>query len=318
MQPLDISANVNRLKKIAILYGGYSAERDISLQSGQAAIAALQRLGVEVIAIDTQDSVKTLAKLQSPECEDIAGAFIALHGVGGEDGKIQGVLESLNIPYTGSGILASSLCMDKLRTKQLWSGIGLPSAKYVALNEQTDWQATIQLLNNDAMVKPTYEGSSIGMSRVQTAEALEKAYYEAAQYDASVLAEQFIVGAEYTVTVLNGQALPAIRLQANGAFYDYHAKYVASDTQYHCPCGLSDEREDELKKLAVDAFDAVDGCGWGRVDFMANEQGEFYLLEINTSPGLTTHSLVPMAAKADCIEFDELILRIALQVFGKK
>ncbi len=318
MQPLDISANVNRLKKIAVLYGGYSAERDVSLKSGQAAISALQRLGVEVVAIDTQDSVKTLAKLQSHECKDIAGAFIALHGIGGEDGKIQGLLESLSIPYTGSGILASSLCMDKLRTKQLWSGMGLPSAKYIDLNEQTGWQTTIQALNNDAMVKPAHEGSSIGMSRVQTAEALKKAYYEAAKYDASVLAEQFIIGAEYTVAVLNGHALPVVKLKANGAFYDYDAKYFASDTQYHCPCGLNEERENALKKLAVDAFNAVNGCGWGRVDVMADEQGEFYLLEVNTSPGLTTHSLVPMAAKADGIEFDELILRIALQVLDKK
>ena len=307
----DAKAVAQKIGRIAVLFGGNSAERQISLQSGAAAIEALQSLGVDVVSIDTQENA--VAQLQQQE---LSGAFIALHGVGGEDGKIQGLLEFLNIPYTGSGVLASSLCMDKLRTKQLWSGVNLPSAQYLALEKSTDWVQALAYLGGEAMVKPAHEGSSIGMSRVNTPQALKKAYEEAAQYDTSVLAEQFIVGAEYTVAILNGEALPPIRLQPNSDFYDFNAKYLADDTQYLCPCGLVQAKEDELKQLAKAAFNAVGAEGWGRVDIMANAAGEFYLLEVNTVPGLTGHSLVPMAAQAAGIDFETLILRIAAQVMA--
>ena len=307
----DAKAVAQKIGRIAVLFGGNSAERQISLQSGAAAIEALQSLGVDVVSIDTQENA--VAQLQQQE---LSGAFIALHGVGGEDGKIQGLLEFLNIPYTGSGVLASSLCMDKLRTKQLWSGVNLPSAQYLALEKSTDWVQALAYLGGEAMVKPAHEGSSIGMSRVNTPQALKKAYEEAAQYDTSVLAEQFIVGAEYTVAILNGEALPPIRLQPNSDFYDFNAKYLADDTQYLCPCGLVQAKEEELKQLAKAAFKAVGAEGWGRVDIMANAAGEFYLLEVNTVPGLTGHSLVPMAAQAAGIDFETLILRIAAQVMA--
>ena len=307
----DAKAVAQKIGRIAVLFGGNSAEREISLQSGAAAIEALQSLGVDVVSIDTQENA--VAQLQQQE---LSGAFIALHGVGGEDGKIQGLLEFLNIPYTGSGVLASSLCMDKLRTKQLWSGVNLPSAQYLALEKSTDWVQALAYLGGEAMVKPAHEGSSIGMSRVNTPQALKKAYEEAAQYDTSVLAEQFIVGAEYTVAILNGEALPPIRLQPNSDFYDFNAKYLADDTQYLCPCGLVQAKEEELKQLAKAAFKAVGAEGWGRVDIMANAAGEFYLLEVNTVPGLTGHSLVPMAAQAAGIDFETLILRIAAQVMA--
>ena len=305
----DAKAVAQKIGRIAVLFGGNSAEREISLQSGAAAIEALQSFGVDVVAIDTQENA--VAQLQQQE---LSGAFIALHGMGGEDGKIQGLLEFLNIPYTGSGVLASSLCMDKLRTKQLWSGVNLPSAQYLALEKSTDWVQALAYLGGEAMVKPAHEGSSIGMSRVNTPQALKKAYEEAAQYDTSVLAEQLIVGAEYTVAILNGEALPPIRLQPNSDFYDFNAKYLADDTQYLCPCGLAQAKETELKQLAKAAFTAVGAEGWGRVDIMANAAGEFYLLEVNTVPGLTGHSLVPMAAQAADIDFETLILRIAAQV----
>lgn len=305
----DPKSVVEKIGRIAVLFGGNSAEREISLQSGAAAIEALQSFGIDVVAIDTHENA-----VEQLQRQELSGAFIALHGVGGEDGKIQGLLEFLKIPYTGSGVLASSLCMDKLRTKQLWSGVNLPSAKYLALDASTNWAQALTFLGGEVMVKPAHEGSSIGMSRVNTAEALQKAYQEAAQYDTSVLAEQFIVGAEYTVAILDGVALPPIRLQVNSDFYDFNAKYLAEDTQYLCPCGLAADKETELKQLAMDAFSAVGASGWGRVDVMANAAGGFYLLEVNTVPGLTTHSLVPMAANAANIDFETLILRIAAQV----
>lgn len=309
LSPLNNSEVVSSLKTIAVLYGGTSAEREISLQSGSCAIEALQAQGVKVLAVDTQSPF--IEQLQNAS---LSGAFIALHGVGGEDGKIQGLLESLNIPYTGSGVLASALCMDKLRTKQLWCGINLPTPRFLTLTQSTNWQEAIDYLGGEAMVKPAHEGSSIGMSRVNNAESLEQAYNDAARYDMSVLAEQFIVGAEYTVAILDGVALPAIKLEANSAFYDFNAKYLADDTQYLCPCGLNSDDEALLSQLALSAFSAVGATGWGRVDIMADRDGKFYLLEVNTTPGLTTHSLVPMAAEAAGLSFEDLMLRIASQV----
>lgn len=297
---------ISTLGRIAVLFGGNSAEREISLRSGNAVLSALEAAGADVIGIDTGGDIVTA--LQASRFDR---AFIALHGPGGEDGKVQGFLECMSQPYTGSGVLASALCMDKKRTKQLWQGMGLPTAVFCSLDGNTDWQQAMELLQGEAMVKPAHEGSSIGMSRVATAGQLEAAYFEAAKYDGSVIAEQFITGAEYTVAILNGEALPPIRLQPNSSFYDFKAKYQANDTQYLCPCGLSDARERALKALALDAFDAVGANGWGRVDVMADDEGNFYLLEVNTVPGMTSHSLVPMAAKAAGISFEELVVRIA-------
>lgn len=300
------SLAMTALGRVAVLFGGHSAEREISLKSGDAVLKALVTAGADVVGIDTGENI-----VEALQAQNFDRAFIALHGPGGEDGKVQGFLECMNVPYTGSGVLASALCMDKKRTKQLWQGMGLPTATFCTLDSETDWHDAMALLQGEAMVKPAHEGSSIGMSRVASAEQLKAAYFEAAKYDASVIAEQFITGAEYTVAILDGEALPPIRLQPNSSFYDFKAKYQANDTQYLCPCGLAADKESELKALALKAFDAVGAKGWGRVDVMADEIGNFYLLEVNTVPGMTSHSLVPMAAKAAGMSFDQLVVRIA-------
>lgn len=299
---------IKSLGRIAVLYGGTSAEREISLQSGAAVIRALSEEGVEVIPVEINEN-----PLQAILDAKADRAFIALHGAGGEDGKIQALLEFLKIPYTGSGVSASSLCMDKVRTKQLLRGVGLPTPDYALLTENTDWQAAINSLGDDAIVKPCHEGSSIGMARVATAEELHSAYSAAARFDRVVLAERFISGAEYTVAVLNTQALPPIKLETDHRFYDYVAKYEADDTRYVCPCGLDAAKEEQLKQLALAAFNAVGASGWGRVDIMADRAGNFYLLELNTVPGMTSHSLVPMAAKAAGYSFNALVMAIACQ-----
>lgn len=299
---------IKSLGRVAVLYGGASAEREISLQSGAAVIRALEEKGVKVIAVDINEN-----PLQAILDAKADRAFIALHGAGGEDGKIQALLEFLNIPYTGSGVSASSLCMDKVRTKQLLRGVGLPTPDYEVLTENTDWQAAIETLGGDAIVKPCHEGSSIGMARVATAAELQSAYLAAARFDRVVLAERYISGAEYTVAVLDTQALPPIKLETDHRFYDYVAKYEADDTRYVCPCGLDATKEEQLKQLALAAFYAVGASGWGRVDIMADREGNFYLLELNTVPGMTSHSLVPMAAKAAGYSFNELVMAIVLQ-----
>lgn len=239
--------------------------------------------------------------------------FIALHGPGGEDGKMQAVLDWLAIPYTGSDHAASALAMDKLKTKQVWQSVGLVTPEYASLVENSDWQAVLDSLGGQGFVKPAHEGSSIGMSVVSTAQELKAAYEKAAHYDAKVLVERRIVGREFTVAVLNGVALPAIGLKTDHVFYDYDAKYVSNTTQYLCPCGLTQEKEAELQSIAQQAFAAVGCKGWGRVDFMQDEAGNFYLLEVNTVPGMTDHSLVPMAARQSGIEFNELVLEILAQ-----
>lgn len=301
-------AMINRFGQVAVLYGGTSAEREISLRSGNAVIAALRESGVSTTPVDIgSDPLRQLQQIR------VDRAFIALHGAGGEDGKIQALLEWLNLPYTGSGIAASALCMDKLRTKQLWRGVGLPTPDYHLLNEKTDWAAVIGELGGVAMVKPCHEGSSIGMTKVGSAADLEQAYAVAARYDREVLAERYIQGAEYTVAILDQHALPPIKLETNHQFYDFSAKYQANDTRYICPCGLPEDRESHLKELALAAFNAVGARGWGRVDIMADARGEFFLLELNTVPGMTDHSLVPMAAKAAGHSFNELVLAILSQ-----
>ncbi|MCA6060444.1 D-alanine--D-alanine ligase [Thalassolituus sp. ST750PaO-4] len=299
------SMNVAALGKIAVLMGGTSAERAVSLKSGQAVYTALQQSGADVIAIDVQThAIEQLTNV------DFDVAFIALHGRGGEDGTIQGVLEWLNKPYTGSGVMASALAMDKWRTKLIWQAAGLPTPKAFLLNENSDWSQLIAELNADAIVKPAREGSSIGMRKVHTAEELQNSFDFAREYDGLVLAESWVKGAEFTVAIVDGKALPAIQLKTSHAFYDYDAKYQANDTQYLLPCGLSAEKEQELQQLALKAFDVIGGQGWGRIDVMQDQNEQFWLLEANTSPGMTDHSLVPMAAAAVGMRFPELVVHL--------
>lgn len=294
--------------KVAVLLGGHSAEREVSLNSGQAVLDALLQQGIDAEAFDP--AVRSITQLQ-----DYDRAFIVLHGRGGEDGQIQGLLEWLNIPYTGSGVLASALGMDKARTKQLWQGCDLPTAPYQLLNQHTDFKQVVDTLGLPLIIKPVHEGSSIGMSKVETLEQLQPAYVQAAVHDAVVMAESWITGREFTVVILNGEALPVIRLQPpeDAAFYNYEAKYQRNDTTYGIPCGLSMQEEQQLQALALRAFEAVGATGWGRIDAMQDEQGNFWLLEVNTVPGMTDHSLVPMAAKAVGHSFGQLCQLILQQ-----
>ncbi len=292
--------------KVAVLLGGTANERQISLKSGAAVLAALQAGGVDAHALDPMDG-EVLSRLQR---EGFDRAFIILHGRGGEDGVMQGALESIGLPYTGSGVLGSALGMDKRRTKQLWLGAGLPTPPFAIVDAGSDVDAVAQQVGLPLIVKPACEGSSIGMSKVNDVSRLAQAIATAAEKDASVIAERWISGGEYTVSILNGQALPVIRLQTPHEFYDFDAKYLANDTQYHCPCGLDAAAEAEMQALALAAFNAVGASGWGRVDVMRDADGNNWLLEVNTVPGMTDHSLVPMAARAAGIEFDALVLRI--------
>lgn len=308
MQPVKLPINdefKKQLGRVGVLLGGTSSEREISLQSGAAVVAALAEAGVDHVAIDVGENA--IADIQAAK---IDRAFLALHGAGGEDGRIQAVLEYLNIPYTGSGVQASALAMDKLRTKQLWRGVNLSTPEFAVLNTHSNWQKILTDLNGEAMVKPAHEGSSIGMARVKTARELADAFTNAAKYDGSVIAERLIVGSEFTVAILDDEALPPIKLETDHTFYDFNAKYIANDTRYICPCGLSPEKEAELKTLALEAFESVGCDGWGRVDVMADDALNFYLLEVNTAPGMTSHSLVPMAAKVRGLTFSELVLTI--------
>ena len=300
-----MTASLTHFGRVAVLYGGTSSEREISLLTGAAIIQALELLGVETVAIDIKENaLDAIAKA------NVDRAFIALHGPGGEDGTLQGALEYLKIPYTGSGVMASALAMDKLRCKQLWKGIGLATTDFSALNQSTDWQATMNQLGGSVVVKPACEGSSVGMSIAKSAQQLEQAWQLAAQYDAKVLAEPQLTGDEYTVAILDGKALPSIRIQANATFYDYEAKYNSDRTEYFCPSGLNAEREQELAQLSIDAFNSIDGRGWGRVDVMADQNGRFNLLEVNTVPGMTSHSLVPMAGLAAGLKFEDVVRAI--------
>lgn len=291
--------------KVAVLMGGWSAEREISLNSGNAVLAALKRCGVDAHGIDAGRDV--LAVLAGGSFDRV---FIAWHGRGGEDGELQGALDLMQLPYTGSGVLASALGMDKWRSKLVWQAAGLPVPESVVLNADSDFAAIEQRLGLPLFVKPACEGSSIGVSKVTQAGGTRAAYEAAVQYDRLVLAERFIGGGEYTVALLGGRALPAVRIVPAGEFYDYEAKYFRDDTRYLCPCGLPAAQEQRMQQLALQAF-AVLGCGgWGRVDFLVDDAGEPFVLEVNTVPGMTDHSLVPMAARAAGIEFDALVWRI--------
>jgi D-alanine-D-alanine ligase len=291
--------------KVAVLMGGTSAERDVSLKSGAAVLAALQSSGVDAHGVDVGVDIARVLQDGAYDC-----AFIALHGRGGEDGVIQGLLNALGIPFTGSGVLGSALSMDKVRSKQVWQAVGLPTLPFVVLDKDAQWESVASGLGLPIAVKPAREGSSIGTTKVVRAEDLEPAWREAAKYDEVVMAEPWIEGGEYTVAILKGKALPVIRLETPHTFYDYAAKYEADDTQYHCPCGLDADFEASLQAMAVKAFNVLGASGWGRVDFMLDGKGQPWLLENNTVPGLTDHSLVPMAAKAAGISFAELVLQI--------
>lgn len=291
--------------KVAVLMGGLSAEREISLQSGAAVLAALQRQNVDAHGVDVGRDIVSVLLAEKFDC-----AFIALHGRRGEDGVMQGLLETLNIPFTGSGVLGSALSMDKVRSKQVWQSMDLPTPNYVSLSEGSDWKAIVKSLGLPIAVKPAREGSSLGTARVENAADLEPAWREAVAFDDAVLAEPWVIGEEYTVGILGSEALPVIRLETPREFYDYLAKYKADDTRYHCPSGLDAETEMAMQVLSLKAFKALGATGWGRIDLILDGEGQPWLLENNTVPGLTDHSLVPMAAKAAGIEFDELILRI--------
>ena len=296
-------------EKLAVLYGGTSAEREVSLNSGKAVANGLKQAGFDVQLIDTQDyCLSDLAKL------NIDRVFIALHGRGGEDGCVQGALQYMNIPYTGSDVLGSALSMDKIRSKQVFQAMGLPTAAF-AMVEKAQYQRetadkVLQQLGNVVMVKPANEGSSIGMSKVNNAEELHQALIAAFAYDHQVLVEAWIQGPEYTVAILGQTALPVIHMETPHDFYDYAAKYSSNSTQYHCPCGLSREDETELQSIALKAFNATGAKGWGRVDVMRDEQGQWQLLEVNTVPGMTETSLVPKAAKVHGLNFSELVTEI--------
>ncbi|WJN58726.1 D-alanine--D-alanine ligase [Pseudomonas sp. SO81] len=291
--------------RVAVLFGGKSAERAVSLKSGAAVLEALQSAGVDAFGIDVGDDF-----LQRLSSEKINRAFIVLHGRGGEDGSMQGLLECAGIPYTGSGILASALAMDKLRTKRVWLSLGLPTPNHAALASEEDCRAAAAKLGFPLFVKPAHEGSSIGMAKVADVEALIAAWKDASRYDSQVLVEQMIDGPEYTVAMLRGQVLPPIGLGTPHTFYDYDAKYLANDTQYRIPCGLSADKEAELKELTARACEAVGTQGWARADVMQDASGKFWLLEVNTVPGMTDHSLVPMAARAAGLDFQQLVLAI--------
>ncbi len=296
---------VGAFGRVAVLFGGKSAEREVSLKSGQAVLQALQAASVDAFGIDAGDDL-----LQRLGGEKIDRAFIVLHGRGGEDGSMQGLLECAGIPYTGSGILASALAMDKLRTKQVWQSLGLPTPRHAVLASADDCRRAAAELGFPLIVKPAHEGSSIGMAKVANVEALIAAWEDASRYDSQVLVEQWIHGPEFTIAVLRGQVLPPIALGTPHSFYDYDAKYLASDTQYRIPCGLEAAKEEELKTLTVKACEAVGIQGWARVDVMQDSDGQFWLLEVNTVPGMTDHSLVPMAARAAGLDFQQLVLAI--------
>jgi D-alanine-D-alanine ligase len=303
--PWPHTRNAADFGRVAVLYGGTSAEREISLLSGAAVLAALQQRGVDAHAFDP--ALRPLEQLRS---EGSSRACIVLHGPGGEDGTVQGALEFLGIPYTGSGVTGSAIGMDKLRTKRLASAIAVPTAEFVVLREESDLAIAIERLGLPMIVKPASQGSSVGMTRVATAAELPAAWRAATQHEPVAFAEPWITGAEYTVPILQGMALPSIRIETPNAFYDYEAKYLRDDTRYFCPSGLDAAGERHLAALALGAFEACGAEGWGRADFMADASGRALLLEINTVPGMTSHSLVPMAARAAGIDFGELCWRV--------
>jgi D-alanine-D-alanine ligase len=304
----------NTFGKVAVLLGGKSGEREVSLKSGSAVLAALQAQGIDAEAFDP-------ATRPLHDLEQFDAAFISLHGRFGEDGTMQGALELFGIPYTGSGVMASAIGMDKWRTKLIWHAAGVTTPAFEVVNIDSDFAAIEKKLGLPLFVKPANEGSSIGISKVKVSGDLKAAYELASKSDPLVIAEQFVGGGEYTVGILGDQVLPIVRIVPANEFYDFEAKYLRDDTQYLCPCGLPAEQEAKIQAEALQAFKAIGGTGWGRVDFLMDEAGKHYFLEANTSPGMTDHSLVPMAAKAAGIPFADLVKRIltlAIKQHGAK
>jgi D-alanine-D-alanine ligase len=297
--------------KVAVLLGGRSAERDISLQSGHAVHAALLRQGIDAFMIDWRDDIIDALRQQRFD-----RAFIALHGRGGEDGTIQAVLDLMAIPYTGSGMTASALAMDKVRTKLLWQSLTVPTPPFLLLNEQHEAEAILQTIGLPLMVKPAHEGSSVGISRVLAAAQLPAALRLAYRHDSAVFVERYIAGREFSIPILAGKALPMIGIETDNDFYDYDAKYLSNRTRYHCPSGVAAKLEGTIAELALLAFDALGARGWGRIDLILDAQEQPWFIELNTVPGMTDHSLVPMSARAAGIDFDELVLRILGNCIG--
>ena len=289
--------------KVAVLFGGTSAEREVSLNSGSRVLAALQGQGIDAHAFDPAS--QPLDALKGYD-----RAFIALHGRHGEDGTIQGALEVMRIPYTGSGVLASALAMDKFRTKLMWQAAGLAIPEYALLTADSDFAEIEEELGLPLFVKPAREGSSIGITKVKERGALKAAYEAAAQLDPLVIAEKGVLGGEYTVGIIGDEAMPIIKIEPATEWYDYEAKYNRDDTKYLCPCGLPEAKEMEIRKGALEAFRILGGRGWGRVDFLMDEDGKHYFLEVNTAPGMTDHSLVPMAARVNGMDYPTLVRRV--------
>jgi D-alanine-D-alanine ligase len=304
-QALRRVSDAREFGRVAVLYGGDSSEREISLLSGEAVLAALKRRGVDAHGFDPRD--RPLGELLAQRFERV---WIALHGPGGEDGTLQGALDYLGIPYTGSGVMGSAIGMDKLRTKRIAQSVGVPTADFVVLRDEADFEIALERLKLPLIVKPAAQGSSVGMTKVERAEDLPRAHRVASELEQGVFAEPWLPGKEYTVGLLQAAALPSIRIETPRTFYDYEAKYLRDDTRYHCPSGLSHPAEAHLASLALAAFEAAGACGWGRADFMMDAAGRPLLLEINTIPGMTSHSLVPMAARALGIDFEELVWRV--------
>ena len=301
----DLVKSAAEFGRVAVLMGGRSAEREISLTSGQAVLEALLKQNIDAHKVDTAENVSEQL------CADkFDRAFVILHGRGGEDGEIQAVLQSLNIPYTGSDLTGAVLSMNKTISKQLWQQQDLPTAEFSQVTVDSDADDLVKQLGLPLIIKPVNEGSSLGMSKVNSSSELKSAIELATQFDAEVIAERWIEGEEYTVAILNQTALPTIQLKTPNEFYDFEAKYQANTTEYLCPCGLSDEDELLCQQLALQAFNGLRMSGWGRVDFMRDQTGQFYLLEANSIPGMTDHSLVPMAAKQAGLSFEDLVWQI--------
>ncbi len=297
--------NAKDFGRVGVLLGGTSAEREVSLNSGNAVLAGLLRNKINAHAVDIGDS-----PIEQMQQEKFDRVFIVLHGRGGEDGVIQAILQSLNLPYTGSNVQGSAIAMDKLRTKLMWLGLNLPTPEFVIMRQREDLAQVKQKVGFPCIIKPIHEGSSIGMAKVDSETELEPAWIEASKYDYEIIAERWIAGGEYTCSILDKEALPLIKMETPNTFYDYDAKYQSSTTLYHCPCGLDSKKEKEMQEIAVQAFAACGASGWGRVDYMMDESGQPWLIEANTVPGMTDHSLVPMAAKQAGYDFDELVWRI--------
>ncbi len=305
------SANMKKYGKVAVLMGGTSGEREISLRSGAEVLKALLNKGVDAHGIDVDKSIFSMLQENSFD-----RAFIALHGCGGEDGSIQGGLEILGLPYTGSDVMASSICMDKLMTKKLWATTGVQSPKFMLVDEVMDYQQVEAALGVPFAVKPSLEGSSLGVHKVSNEQQFTTAKQDALKFQGALMAEQWVSGREYTVAVLNGLALPVIKLETPHEFYDFEAKYQTNDTQYILPCGLHEIEENALKSEALNAFNVTTATGWGRVDVMIDGKNQRWFLEVNTVPGMTDHSLVPMAAESAGISFDQLVLNILDTTFN--